>query len=178
MTYLLTIDPGLQTGVALGEYGDDLPYRVVQGWQIAGGAEGFLRWVTIQDAVMAEGQVTYGFDRVVAEKFTPRAMAGFSHTQASTEPLRVEGVIVALGLDPVWRQPSQQYWVAGKSVPEKRKKQKAQLKEWGMYKMPKELGHKDSEDYCSAVFHAISWLRSQHHRPTLAALFKGEDRDD
>ena len=41
VTYLLWIDPGMSTGVALGRYSDTKPYELVKAWQIPGGLVGF-----------------------------------------------------------------------------------------------------------------------------------------
>ena len=42
--YVLSIDPGLSTGIALLSYGDH-PARLVEGWQFSGGVVGLKRWV-------------------------------------------------------------------------------------------------------------------------------------
>lgn len=113
---------------------------------------------------------------VLVEKFTARgsANAGFSYRTEALEPLRVEGAILALGIEPTWVQPPQQYFLPGDGKADRKKKQHAWLKEHGYYIAPKDVGCKDSDDARSALAHCISWLRRQKHKPTLE-LFRGED---
>ena len=159
MKYLLSIDPGVSTGVALFSYDDDTPAELVRAWQFGGGLSGFLRWVepraphphrdenhwdfTGLSPWSSEG--VEGIPRAirftdlscVAEKFTPLQNKGFSLTLDSVEPLRIEGAMVAMGLLPdydydtrsSWQRPNQMYWVPGKNATEKRRNQVAWVKE-------------------------------------------------
>lgn len=43
--YVLSIDPGLSTGIALLSYEDDSPAELVEGWQFGGGVAGLLGWL-------------------------------------------------------------------------------------------------------------------------------------
>lgn len=43
--YVLSIDPGLSTGVALLSYEEDSPAELVEGWQFTGGVAGLLEWL-------------------------------------------------------------------------------------------------------------------------------------
>ena len=43
--YVLSIDPGLSTGVALLSYGEDSPVELVEGWQFTGGVAGLIQGV-------------------------------------------------------------------------------------------------------------------------------------
>lgn len=43
--YVLSIDPGLSTGIALLSYEEDSPAELVEGWQIGGGVTGLLGWL-------------------------------------------------------------------------------------------------------------------------------------
>lgn len=170
MTQLIAFDPGLSTGVVVGHYSDTEPWRLHKFWQIEGGLEGFLDW----DATTA-----YMCDDAVAERFVPLAGQGFSHTAGSVEPLRVEGALVALAYMPAdptadgWQRASQQYWATGANAKEKRKKQKAWVKENHpeLYKTGKDVGCKDAEDYWSALFHSLARMRHLKHGPTLKHYF-------
>lgn len=42
--YVLSIDPGVSTGVALLSYEDDSPAQLVKGWQFTGGVAGLTAW--------------------------------------------------------------------------------------------------------------------------------------
>lgn len=43
--YVLSIDPGISTGIALLSYDDETPAQLVQGWQFGGGVTGLIRWI-------------------------------------------------------------------------------------------------------------------------------------
>lgn len=122
MSYLLSIDPGKSTGVALFSYNDETPADLVRAWQFGGGLSGFLRWWRDHIYEYIEGPEVFLYDdnvaehprdrarigdaytgwwssmQLVAEKFTPLQNKGFSLTLDSVEPLRIEGAMVAMGL--------------------------------------------------------------------------------
>lgn len=159
MKYLLSIDAGKSSGVALFQYDDEVPAELAQAWQFGGGLSGFLRWWRSRTYEYMEGAEVFFLDDesffparrkqignpsddwrqhvdVVAEKFTPLQNKGFSLTLDSVEPLRIEGAMVAMGLVPdygpavpSWQRPNQMYWVPGKNATEKRKNQTAWVKE-------------------------------------------------
>jgi hypothetical protein len=131
--------------------------------QIDGGTEGFLDWWFADKKP---------FDRVIVEKFTPLVNKGFSHTEGSIEAKKVEGAIEAVlypAQKPIYQRPAQQYWVPGKNATEKRRKQKLWVKENHpkLYKTGKDVGQKDAEDYWSALFHSLTYMRNLRHAPTL-----------
>lgn len=167
MSVLLSIDPGLSTGIALGEYTATEPYRRIASWQPRGGLAGFLAWWE---------QERPEFDEAVAEKFVPLDHAAFGHTLDSTLPLVIEGAIVALGIMPSypegdWARASAQYFMAAPGDPLAVKKKKAQefLKRHGLWATGKPYGHTDGADVNSATLHAIASLRRARHMPTLLA---------
>lgn len=43
--YLLSIDPGVSTGIALLSFEEDSPAELVQGWQFTGGVVGLTSWI-------------------------------------------------------------------------------------------------------------------------------------
>src|SRR5690606_1041097 len=68
MTYILAIDPGLRTGIALTRFEDDEPAELVDSWDVPGGVDGFIEW-------LIEWETTYYHPAdyfVVYEKFIPR----------------------------------------------------------------------------------------------------------
>lgn len=180
MTYLLSIDPGLSTGIVLGEYGDDAAWDLVARWQVAGGVKGLCDWwednvwagidaFQILNVNMGDGDWILANEDVICEKFTPLAGKGFNHTEKNLEPLRVEGALLALGLNPVWRRPAQQYWVTEENAQGKRRKQKAWIKTNfpDLYMTGATFGQPDAEDGWSALLHSLSYMRSIKHEPTL-----------
>lgn len=186
MNTLISIDPGLSTGVICGTYSDTEPFRVTHAFQIEGGVEGFLSKVKLsQTSLGVFGHISesYYFNgdtpkTVLVEKFTARgsANAGFSYRTDALEPLRVEGAILALGVMPTWVSPQQQYFLGGGSKAEKLKNRNAWFKEHkdlGYYITGKDVGCKDADDARSALAHCISYLRREKHLPTLS-LFRKE----
>lgn len=43
--YVLSIDPGVSTGIALLSFEEDSPAELVRGWQFTGGVAGLIRWL-------------------------------------------------------------------------------------------------------------------------------------
>lgn len=197
--YVLSIDPGLSTGVALLSYEENSPAQLVEGWQFTGGVAGLLDWYvrTISNGIDLGSYVggkanpvavswwlrdTHEEDTaVVAEKFTARNTRGFSYTTASLEPLRGEGALIALGLMPDysvaekrWRDPALQYFAGGSGKAEKKKRQHAFLKANGFYRTGKDFGTADADDFRSAASHGIVYIaRELKHKPTFEWLARG-----
>lgn len=188
--YVLSIDPGVSTGIALLSFEEDSPAELVQGWQFTGGVAGLLNWFGqyTEDSPFFTGwtlpeigEVGFYYDEaptVVAEKFTARNTKGFSYTTASLEPLRGEGALIALGLMPDyalvekrWRDPNYQYLVGGKDKADKKKRMHAFLNDVGMRRTNKDFPDsptKDgADDFRSACAHGIVYIaRELKHKPT------------
>lgn len=194
MKTLISLDPGLSTGVICGTYSDTEPFRVTHAFQIEGGVEGVLggfstsyEWLGedtllfvhlpgLESPIEVSDEVT-----VLAEKFTARgsANAGFSYRTDALEPLKIEGAILALGVKPIWVSPQQQYFLGGESKAGKLKNRNAWFKEHkdlGYYITGKDVGCKDANDARSALAHCISYLRREKHLPTLS-LFRKEENE-
>lgn len=206
--YVLSIDPGLSTGVALIGYEPDTAPELVAAWQFSGGLFGLLGWTgghwhnnyfdPYHDAY-TEGYVSLEHDddprsmacytalnpkmvTAISEKFTARNTRGFSYTTASLEPLRGEGALIALGVMPDyspkerrWRDPSLQYLVGGKDLPDKKRRQHAFLKDIGFYRTNKDFPDSPSkdgaDDFRSAAAHGLAYLaREVKHKPTIKLL--------
>lgn len=189
--YLLSIDPGLSTGISLLSY-DDASVSLEGAWQFSGGVRGFLNWYHLppQVSLPSRWHDFYG-ERgnplnlqgltVIAEKFNARATSGYSYKTDSLEPLRVEGAMIAQGLMPAedsprWRSPVLQYVVAGKDKADKKKRLHAFLKDSGFYVAPKELGTPDADDVRSSIGHALAYLaRELKHKPTFELIQRWVD---
>lgn len=176
--YILSFDPGVSTGVALLAVPEDAPAYVVQGWQFGGGVEGLVQWV--RKYMASEGVITIpgpvditdGFE-VISEKFKPINHSNYALTTDSVEPLRCEGALVAYDVMPAsatdkrWRKPGDHYVVGGKNLADKKKRLRAFLKDTENYRMPKELGTPDSDDFASAAGHAFTYtIKELKHKPT------------
>lgn len=205
MKTLISIDPGMSTGIVVGTYSDGTTFELTHSFQIEGGVEGFVDQVRHYNDTgdFSDGGTCFsigtslggfkdsfihwygdilGQDEIedpvfLVEKFTARGAAAgpFALKTDALEPLRVEGAILAMGIKPIWVSPVQQYILGGKDKAEKKKRQHAWLKEHGYYIAPKDVGTKDADDVRSATAHAISWLRRQKHVPTLD-MFREDGR--
>lgn len=189
--YVLSIDPGVSTGIALLSFEEDSPAELVKGWQFNNGVTGLLNWHLNHTYEYIEGAEVFRpgngmefgrkndghwteYVQVVVEKFTARNTKGFSYTTASLEPLRGEGGLIALGLMPDytlaekrWRDPSLQYFAGGTGKAERKKRQHAFLKANGFYRTGKDFGTADADDFRSAAAHGINYVaRELKHKPT------------
>lgn len=160
MPYLISFDPGVYTGVAIGRYDGNEPYELIECWQIPDGAEGLAREDYFRSAIEPD-------DVLVSEKFTPRNLAGMSHTQESVEPLRVEGVLVALFEEIHWQEPSAQNLVTGKTPAETKKLSDDFLRYHGLYQEPSTIEGRQKNDANSAIKHALAYLKGIGHKPTI-----------
>jgi hypothetical protein len=181
--YVLSIDPGLSTGISLLSY-NDTSFPVLEGrWQFPGGITGFLRWYRdhhyFPDGLGNTSLVSDDI-QIIGEKFTARATSGFSYRTDALEPLRVEGAMIALGLMPDydksearWLDPGLQYVAGGTGKADKKKRQHKLLKDLGLYVTGKDVGCPDADDVRSSLGHALGWLiRVQKHQPTYLAVSK------
>lgn len=194
--FVLSIDPGVSTGIALLSFEEDSPAELVEGWQFTGGVQGLLSWFiqNVSNGIDLGVFVGARFDpspvswwlreteeentQVIAEKFTARNTKGFSYTTTSLEPLRGEGALIALGLMPDytlaekrWRDPKYQYLVGGKDKADKKKRMHAFLNDVGMRRTNKDFPDsptKDgADDFRSACAHGVAYIsREMKHKPT------------
>lgn len=167
--YILSIDPGKSSGIALLSY-NDREVWLEGAWQFSGGLVGFIHWHETEGTEWVgtqDGPVDY-----IAEKFTARNTQGFSYTTDSFEPLRIEGMLVYSEYLPDytptekrWRDPKLQYLVGGKDKAEKKKRQHKFLKDSGFYVAPSALGTTDADDFRSACAHGLAYLQRElkHH---------------
>lgn len=199
MKTLISIDPGLSTGLCVGTYSDTEPFKLTHFFQIEGGVEEFIRRVhydrpeedeyfqvdpvefeTLAEfnsevvSVLPTGKITF-----IAEKFMARSVSqgGFSYRTRDLEPLRVEGAMLAMGLNPTWVSPPQQYFSGGEGKAKKKQAQHRWLKEKGLYVTGKMVGCDNADDVRSAIAHAIAYLVRQKHRPTIEHYFPKENND-
>jgi len=198
MTTLVVIDPGLSSGICVGEYSDTEPFRPTHAFQIEGGLTGFFdSFDRISEIEFNQFELwigKYGSDnlhrvdmededsvRFVCEKFTPRQ----SLTLKSAEPLRIEGALVQMGIvpdyvqggkNPQWQHPPAQYFCGGQTLSEKKKRSREFLKKHGLHLTGKMVGCKDADDAISARLHAFAYMRRIKHMPTLRHYF-GEETE-
>ena len=174
MTYILSLDPGQNTGAALGYYDAITPYRLVERYQIHGGLEGFVAWCM-------EGN-PFTADEVVVESFRLREENEFS---ADLTPVHIEGAIRAMAaLDSefwpkvpiIYQPPSDKGSLIGypRSAVTKAQRQRVRfdfLDRFGLFKAGTE--NDDSND---AITHALVCLKRRKHGPTTMALWPPPSR--
>lgn len=156
MPYILTLDPGKSSGIALGYYDDTVAYESRKVWQVENGLEGFLEWWNKEWSWI----VLLG-PEVVSERFVLRSQKFV----ADTTPLLIEGAIrVLFG-------PDIHYQLRG----EKAKVTNDHLKRGGEYRTGKQVGCKDANDANDAVRHAVIYMtkKKNQHLPTIEK-FLGE----
>lgn len=199
MSYLLSIDCGLSSGIFLGRYSDTEPLTRVAVWQFGGvndevrGVVALLSWCDTHfdedDAEFAHlppgrmrtQNIPFGDLTIIAEKFTPLQNAGHSLTLDAVEPLRCEGALIAEGLMPAefpherWQRPDRMYFSGGTNLAAKKKASRAWLKSHGLLPTGKTVGQKDAHDAVSATLHAFAYMRKMNgtgHAPTLEHYWK------
>ena len=173
MTGLLTIDPGVNSGIALGWYDLVTPYRVVERWQVHDGLSGFIEW---WEATFRELWI----NEIVCESFSLREENKFA---PDVTPLRIEGALEALlsvhkshsGWRPslTYQPPSAKGGLTGYS-PKAQAGTKAMrqrerfdfLDRFGMFKPGTE-----NDDTHDAITHALVSLKRRKHAPTLRAFW-------
>lgn len=168
MAYLISIDPGITSGIAVFHYTKTQPAKLVHVDQFRGGVEELITRVT-------ELKKQYKNAIYICEDFQARPQNGFSYTTASLEPLACIGALTALHIiDRKNRNqmvtPAMQYFSGGKGKQERKKRQHAWLKETGLYVTGKQFGTPDADDARSAIAHGVAWLR-KHHKPTAKRYF-------
>lgn len=172
MTYLLSIDPGMSTGIVLGKFTGDTAYERILRWQVEEGLYGFFDWHESIPGDWLHAGV------VVVEKFVPLPMARTFKTE-ELEPIRIEGAIEALGISPVWQRAASMVLAGGDTPAQRKRRSDDRLRALGLWSTPTNMGKdytlKDCNDINSAQKHAISYLRSISHKPTLDFLEGFED---
>lgn len=190
--YVLSIDPGVSTGIALLSFEPNAQAELVEGWQFTGAVVGLTGWLmenlVDETVILPNGRVVTGV-RIVTEKFTARNTKGFSYTTASLEPLRGEGALIALGLMPDysvgekrWRDPKHQYLVGGTDLPDKKKRMHSFLNDVGMRRTNKDFPDsptKDgADDFRSACGHGVAYIaRELKHKPTFDMISEWTEKN-
>lgn len=172
--YLLSIDPGLSSGLALLKYEGDTAPELVDSRQFSGGAEALNGWIADRWPSI---EYLSSSVAVIAEKFNARNTGSFSYTTASLEPLRCEGVLLAHNLPDKYVQPPQQYFAGGKGKVDKKKRQHRALKDLGFYVTGSMVDSADADDVRSAIAHGLAYLARTGHRPTYTMLSEWNERN-
>lgn len=158
MTRVLAVDPGKNSGIALGYYDATTPYQLLERWQVHDGVDGLLDWL----------EQKLAFDEIVCEKFILGQDNAFA---ADLTPVQIEGIIIAearrAGVPIIWQPRTDKAALTGypASAVTKAQRQRVRfdwLKEHGLFRAGTE--NDDSND---AIVHALVSLKRRRHMPTL-----------
>jgi hypothetical protein len=171
MTYLLSIDPGKNTGIAIGYYDAITPYILKERWQVHGGVAGFCKWWDENAAVLTP-------TIIVCEKFILDSSNRFL---ADLTPVEIEGALTAM-MFPfhtyiVWQPRTDKAALTGypATALTKSARQRARfdfLKRFGLFKPGT-----DNDDGNDAITHALVYLKRRRHAPTLQAFWPERARE-
>lgn len=164
MTYIFSLDPGKNSGAALGYCDDNTEYRLIRRWQIHGGLEGFAGWCEGDG-----GQYIRHVDERVVERFI---LSPDNEFTADLTPKEIEGYLRGvLTADEyaaiTWQSRTLKALLTGypKTATSKAKKQRVRfdfLKRFDLF----EPGT-DNDDSNDAIVHALVFLKKRRHLPTL-----------
>jgi hypothetical protein len=157
----------MATGVFVGEYDDTTPLFRTGFIQIPGGIEGFSRWLFDNMLGYSEERGEYAlWDRMVCEKFNPHPMAR-SWKLDELEPIRIEGFLYQW--NPKWQKPGAMALKDGPNWTQAQRKRASDdlLRRNGWWLTAKDTGLKDANDANAAAKHALAYMRSIGHMPTI-----------
>ena len=170
VNYILAIDPGRATGVAIGRYTLVDPVEIIYTGIIPGGAVGFAEWLYNTNDVksIVENDCSYGFPEeydgldwhidVACEVFKPRG----GNFAPDSEALRIEGIMIDhFGNIINWHSPSEKSLVNDSF-----------LKEHDLWVTGKDVDHTDGRDANDALIHVFVYMMRNRHIPTLEAYWK------
>ena len=187
--YILSIDPGLESGISVLSYTEDTVPVLEYVTQFRGGAEGMRDWFSSRQSDMHTGFWVSGIwiepEDVICEAFTARNTKNFNYTTVSLEALPVIGVLIDRGLvdrtdRKRYRDPKFQYLVGGSDLPDKKKRRDQFLEDSGYYVGRKEIGEtlKDYNDARSSVAHGLAYLsRELKHKPIFEMLTEWTEKN-
>jgi len=168
--FLIAIDPGMSSGIAMFQYGEHKAAELVESEQIPGGVANFYE----SEIMERTGWIYISDMTVICERFVPLSEDGFSHTSDSLEPLRIEGMLIGDGImsadytDKRWQRASCQLITGSGSDTTRKQASNALLKEYGMWVTGVDVGQPDADDAISAIKHGIYYLKNVlKHRPTI-----------
>jgi len=151
MKRLISFDPGKTTGMSIWQYDAETPLQLIGYGQIEGGVEGFLEYLYPTD-----GRYMI-WDVIVSESFV---LDGRTPNPDVT-PLHIEGILEShahrTGCQLRFQRNNFKAHVDD-----------AKLKEYGFY--VKGMPHSND-----SMRHALAYMKTSYHRPTLDAYFKVED---
>jgi len=173
--YVMALDPGKSTGIAIGRFVEDQPLEVVFKTIVQGGVSGLGYWLhhTRDAKTIIENDCSSSFPKeyeefeyhldVVCENFTLRG----GNFTPDLEPVRIEGMVIDHFASVVtWQAPSDKSLVGDKF-----------LKEHGLWVTGKDVDHEDGRDANDAMLHLFAYAMKKVHLPTLRTYWRKNEKD-
>lgn len=156
----------MQTGIAAGIFGSDQPYELLDVWQVGEGLTGFLDWwnKTGKTYLLFKTWAYQEEPVIVSEQFVLRS----NPFVADTTPIIIEGALVAL-CDYL------KFSVTFQQRTNKALVNDSVLKEHGLWHTGKQVQWKDARDTNDAIIHALAFLKTNKHIPTLEKYWGKEN---
>lgn len=151
MPTILSIDPGLATGIAYGYYDEETEYRLRDAWVVHGGVEG------VAELYWNSEFLQNPMEELVVENYI------MGHGPQDPVALEVIGFIKGVHQSPIF---TLQKRSDKKLVPDKL------LRDHGLWKTGKDVGHTDGRDVNDAIIHGIAYLFKSRHAPTLEHYYR------
>jgi hypothetical protein len=168
--YVMAVDPGQATGVAIARYSATMPMEVLFTEIVSGGAHGFAVWLhhTRDGKTIVENDCSYNFPEeydeldyhfgVVCENFKLRG----GNFAPDLEPLRIEGILMDhFGTNIEWHSPADKSLIGD-----------AFLKENDLWLTGRDVGHEDARDANDAIIHLFVHAMRIRHLPTLELYWR------
>jgi len=154
--HILSVDPGKATGIAYGYFDAKKPFELLDVAVVQGGARGLHEWIKSCNYYNL-------IDRVVSEIFIPDGSAGGRETVSP----QCEGVLIAHFDEIVWQKRADKTWggMGAKNVDQR-------IKDLGLWVEGRDVNWTDGRDANDAIIHALQYLRTQRHMPTLRLIHK------
>lgn len=159
MTYILSIDPGLITGLSFGYFTDEEGYTLEEAWtrDFQGLSDDLWNDLLPRNAVK------------VVERFVPQSGAEYTLKEDDLAGVEVIGMLRhALDYPPQinWRTRGQ------KSIAGSPEKSDQILKDHGLWQTGTLADWHDGRDANDSILHALGYLKDTNHIPTLRQYFK------
>lgn len=163
MTLLLSFDPGVSSGIALGSFGPKQAYEFIRGWEPQGGTEGLIEWWRSSLTWDSSGSEMLDWDIEDTIWVSELFVLANNDFVANIESKRGEGALMMMAYPQKinWQDRTRK---AG--VPDRI------LKEHGLWQGGVDYQHEDGRDVNDAIIHALEYLRSRVHVPTLKRYFR------
>lgn len=163
---ILGVDPGANTGISLGSYGDAAPYSLLDRWQVHHGLDGFLWWIeNALDPLHEAEPIT----EIVVEKFI-----GNPEEIADLSGVPIEGAIALWarqnGVTVIWQNRTHKGLLVGYPDTAVTKKQRQRVRFDFLASLGLFAAGTENDDSNDAITHSIVSLRARRHIPTLRWL--------